>query len=277
MESPAAILRRHGLWAKKSWGQCFLRDAGVVNRIVGAAQLEPEDTVVEIGAGLGGLTLALAARARQVFAIERDRDLVAVLQKELAASASIQIVEANALTYDFSQHPSPVKVVGNIPYNISSPLLFHLLEQGRRIGSATIMVQLEVARRLVAEPGSRVYGVPSVLFQQATAVSLCFRVPRTAFVPQPRVDSAVVYIEPRPSPVVEVDERSFRATVRAAFSARRKTLKNSLSRTFPRQVVESALASSGIDEGRRAETLAVQEFGHLAKTIARMMSQSGRW
>lgn len=273
MESPTSVLRRHGLWAKKSWGQCFLRDARVVSRIVDAAQLEPEDTVVEIGAGLGGLTLALADRARQVYAIERDRDLVAVLEKELAASASIQIVEGNALTYDFSQHPSPPKVVGNIPYNISSPLLFHLLEQGRRIRSATIMLQIEVARRLVAGPGSRVYGVPSVLFQQATVVSMCFRVPHTAFVPQPRVDSAVVHLEPRSNPMVQVDEGAFRAIVRAAFSARRKTLKNSLSRVFPRHIVESALASTGIDEGRRAETLAVQEFGELARAIAKMMDQ----
>jgi len=274
MESPRSILKRHGLWAKKSWGQCFLVDEAVVTRIVDAVAPSPEQEVVEIGAGLGCLTAALARRAARVYAIERDRDLVKVLRQELDGTTA-EIVEANALTYDFAVFSSPVKVVGNLPYNIASPLLFHLLDQGRStdpdqgrsILTATLMLQREVAARIVAGPGSRTYGVPSVLCQQEAEVGVCFEVPRTAFHPQPRVDSAVVQLRFRQRPQENVDKNLFKDLVKAAFSARRKQLKNALALTFDREQVEAGLTSAAIDGGRRGETLSVREFGALARAM----------
>jgi len=263
MESPSATLRRYGLRAKKSWGQCFLKEPSIVDKIVDAANPTSEDTVVEIGAGLGGLTLALAKRAGTVYAIERDRDLVTVLRQVLVGT-SVQILEANALTFDFNTFAAPVKVIGNLPYNISSPLLFRLLEQGRGIRDATIMLQREVAERLVAAPGTRRYGVPSVLCQQRAEVRLCFHVSRAAFHPEPAVDSAVVQLVMRSTPLVDVATEPFEALVRAAFSARRKTLKNALGQVYRPEAVQAALEAAGLDGGRRGETLTLQEFGLLA-------------
>jgi 16S rRNA (adenine1518-N6/adenine1519-N6)-dimethyltransferase len=270
MESPRSILKRHGLWAKKSWGQCFLVDEAVVTRIVETVAPSPDQDVVEIGAGLGSLTLALAQRAARVHAIERDRDLVKVLHQELAGT-SAEVVEANALTYDFTAFTSPVKVVGNLPYNIASPLLFHLLDQGRSILAATIMLQREVAERIVAGPGSRTYGVPSVLCQQEAEVGICFDVPRTAFHPQPRVDSTVIQLRFRERPQVEVAGSLFKQVVKAAFSARRKQLRNALTRAFEREHVVAVLANTGIDGGRRGETLTVLEFGELARAMEQLV------
>lgn len=264
MESPRSLLRRYGLQAKKSLGQCFLCDDRFVQQIVDAAEVLPGDFIVEIGAGLGTLTSALAEKAMKVIAIERDRDLVKVLGAELGGWPNIEILEIDALDFDFKKLPAPVKVVGNIPYNISSPLLFYLLDNSVKITRATIMLQREVADRLAAKPGSRCYGIPSIMFRQKSVVRCCFEVPSSAFVPKPRVNSAVVSIEMRPSPLVDVDDELFRRTVRASFSARRKTLRNALARSFSRERVEEALRQTGIDGGRRGETLAVEEFGALA-------------
>jgi len=267
MESPASILRRHGLFAKKSWGQCFLHDQGVVERIADAPGLDPGELVVEIGAGLGALTRALAARAGRVVCIERDRDMVAVLKQELAHLPRVEIREENALAFDFGQFGAPIPVVGNLPYNISSPLLFHILAQRRAIRSATLMLQSEVAQRVTASPGGRSYGVPSVLCQNVAEVRRCFAVSSGAFTPRPRVESAVIQLEMRPRPLVEAEEQPFAQVVKAAFKYRRKTLKRALEQAFPAPQVEGALASAGIDGKRRGETLTVEEFGQLTRSF----------
>ncbi len=267
MDSPASILRRYGLRAKKSWGQCFLHDACVVNRIAEAAGINAKDTVIEIGAGLGALTQALAVRAKRVLAIERDRDLAHVLRQELALNPRVEVREENALTFDFNQVSGPALVVGNLPYNIASPLLFHLLEERRSIRCATVMLQREVADRLVAEPGSKTYGVPSVLCQHVCDVHICFLVPSAAFFPRPKVQSAVVRLDFLPAPRVDVDENVLRQVVRAAFQRRRKTLRRALAATFSPSHVEEALANSAIDGRRRGETLSLEEFGRLARTM----------
>ncbi len=284
MESPASILRRHGLSAKKSWGQCFLHDPAVIQRIAEAADLSMEEAaeettaekaeetageiVVEIGAGLGALTHALAARAGRVICIERDRDMVRVLREEFASQPQVEIREENALTFDFSQFGSPVPVVGNLPYNISSPLIFHLLDQRQHIRSATLMLQSEVAARIVADPGTKAYGVPSVLCQQVAEARLCFGVSSGAFTPRPRVESAVIQLQMRAQPLVEAEEPLFTRVVKAAFQYRRKTLKRALGQTFPAAAVQEALAQANIDGTRRGETLTIEEYGILTRALS---------
>lgn len=268
MDSPGSILKRYGLRAKKSWGQCFLHDPSVIAKIVEVAGIVPGDTVVEIGAGLGSLTGALAATGSRVIAIERDRDLVRVLREELAGQANVEIAEENALTYDLGALGAPVVVVGNLPYNIASPLLFHLVSQRRHLRSATLMLQRELAERIAAAPGTRECGAPSVLLQAVAEVRLCLRVPGGAFVPRPRVESAVVRVVPRERARVDAEWPVFEAAVRAAFHARRKTLRRALCAAFEGDRVSAALAASGVDGGRRGETLTVEEFGRLAQALA---------
>lgn len=252
-----------------------MHDRGIVERILDASGVSETDIVVEIGAGLGILTEALAGRSRQVLAIERDRDLAEVLRRELGDNAKIEILEANALTFDFSRRDEPVTVVGNLPYNISSPLIFHLLEHRQSIRTATLMLQREVATRLVAEPGSKAYGIPSVLCQRAADIRVCFQVPAEAFVPRPRVASTVVRLTMRAVPLVDVDPVVFQAVVRAAFGVRRKTLRNALAGAFEVSLVERALEGAGVDGRRRAETLSIDEFGRLAAHVVRLERGGG--
>jgi 16S rRNA (adenine1518-N6/adenine1519-N6)-dimethyltransferase len=261
--SPGEVLRRYGLRPKKSWGQCFLHDPSVVARIADDALVDRDDTVIEIGAGLGTLTAALAARARRVIAIERDRELVVVLRAELGHLSHVEVREENALTFDFAAIGAAV-VVGNLPYNIASPLIFHLLEQRAAIRRATLMVQLELAQRLAAPPGSRTYGVPSVLCQFAAQTSVRFIVRSGAFVPRPRVDSAVVRLEMRDRSPIAVEEQALRDLVHAAFRFRRKTLRRALAASYPAEAVTRALLAAGVDGARRAESLNLEEFGAIA-------------
>jgi len=273
MESPTAILKRYGLRPKKSWGQCFLHDPATVRKIVEHADIGESDTVVEIGAGLGTLTGELAGVAGHVVAIERDRDLAEVLRREFAGNSKVEVAEENALTFDFSALQGPVTVVGNLPYNISSPLLFHLISNWRWITTATIMMQKEVVNRLVARQGTRAYGIPSVICRQFADVNACFRVSRRAFVPVPGVDSAVVRLVMRAEPLFPCDQDVFRDVVHAAFRARRKTLKNALELTYPTVLIRSALAAAGIDGRRRGETLTVEEYATLARCLAELGTQ----
>ena len=271
-DSPAALLRRHGLHAKKGLGQCFLHDRGVVQRIVAAAGVTSRHTVLEIGPGLGILTRALLGAAGRVLAIERDGDMVAVLRQELPAAEVLQMdaleLDLKVMARDLAVQ-GPLQVLGNLPYNITSPLLFHLLDQRRHLEAATFMVQREVALRLCASPSDgKAYGAPSVICQRLAEVSLCFGVGRGAFFPAPRVDSAVVRLVLRHEPLVQVDDALFSRVVRAAFNQRRKTLRRALGSRFTRDQVAGALELCGVDGQRRGETLTIQEFGALARALA---------
>lgn len=268
MDSPTAILKRYGLRPKKSWGQCFLHDPATVRKIIAHADIGESDTVVEIGAGLGTLTGELASIGGHVVAIERDRDLAEVLRQEFAENSKVRVAEENALTFDFSTLPGPVTVVGNLPYNIASPLLFHLIAHWRRIRSATIMMQKEVVDRLVARQGTRAYGIPSVICRQFADVTVCFRVNRRAFVPVPGVDSAVARLVMRAEPLFPCDQDLFRDLVHAAFRTRRKMLKNALELAYPAALIRSALNAAGVDGRRRGETLTVEEYAMLARCLA---------
>jgi 16S rRNA (adenine1518-N6/adenine1519-N6)-dimethyltransferase len=268
-----ALLSRHGLRAKKSWGQNFLVDPNVRRRIVAAAGPGVDDVVVEIGAGLGAITAGLAEAAGRVIAIERDPDLVPLLEAELAARGNVTVSPTDALVFDFAaaarQAGRPLVVVGNLPYQITSPLLFAILEAGAAIARAVLMVQREVAERIVAAPGSKTYGRLSVMAQQQAAVEILFHVGAGAFHPRPAVTSTVMRATPRPAPLAAVaDSALFATVVRAAFSTRRKMLRRALAPTFGHEPARAALARAGIADTRRAEELSVAELARLASALA---------
>jgi 16S rRNA (adenine1518-N6/adenine1519-N6)-dimethyltransferase len=268
MASPVSeLLRRYDLRAKKSFGQCFLHDPALIRRIVDVSEVGSTDSVIEIGAGLGVLTRMLAERAGRVVALERDRDLAQILRAELSTVPRLEIVETNALTYDYAALGQGVRIVGNLPYNIASQILFRVLEQSQAITSATFMVQREFAERLTAKPGSKAYGVPTVICASVAEVRYCFDVGAGAFIPAPRVDSAVVHLTFRAAPLGSVDLQKLKSVVRVAFARRRKTLLRALTAEFPEAAARQALERAGIDRIRRAETLSLDEFARLTTQL----------
>jgi 16S rRNA (adenine1518-N6/adenine1519-N6)-dimethyltransferase len=268
--SPQALLARYGLQAKKSWGQNFLVDRGVQARIAAAAALTPDDVALEIGAGLGALTGHLLAQAGRVIAVERDPDMVTVLRGELANRGNLEIRAMDALDVDFAAEGRPLVVVGNLPYQITTPLLFAITEGaagGRAIARAVLMVQRELAERVVAGAGSKIYGRLSVMVQQQAAVQILFHVPAGAFHPRPAVTSTVFRLVPRAQPLAPVrDQALFEAVVRVAFSTRRKMLRRALAPAFG-EATTRALARAEIDETRRAEELDVAAFARLTDAL----------
>jgi 16S rRNA (adenine1518-N6/adenine1519-N6)-dimethyltransferase len=273
-ETPRDILKRHGLRPKKSWGQNFLGDDRHLEAIAAAARLGPDDVVVEFGAGLGHLTRHLAKTGAKVIAVERDRDLLPVLREEMKG-LDVEVREENAATFDLravaAEVGRRVVVVGNLPYQLSSELLFHVEEQRDAAVRAVFLLQREVTERVAADPGGKVYGVISVLLQLHADIDVPHHVPASAFTPPPEVESAVVRLQFRDAPRADPgDERLFRRVVKAAFSQRRKTLANSLkgARVAGPDEMAAAFASAGIDPQRRAETLSVEEFAALTRAIA---------
>jgi 16S rRNA (adenine1518-N6/adenine1519-N6)-dimethyltransferase len=267
--SPAALLRKYGLRAKKSWGQNFLGDEAILDAIARLAVEEAGERVVELGAGLGHLTARLVARGGEVVAVERDRDMAAVLRGELGAR--IELLEADAARLDYRPltRGGRISVAGNLPYHLTSPILFGLLDQSDLVRRAVVLVQSEVAERLAAEPGTKDWGLLSVLLQHRAEVSIELRVPRGAFLPPPQVDSAVLRIAFGPPRAPVADEARFRRLVKAGFAQRRKVLANALAagRIAPAERLSAALASAGIDARRRGETLTVEEWAALDRAL----------
>jgi 16S rRNA (adenine1518-N6/adenine1519-N6)-dimethyltransferase len=269
------LLTRHGLSPKKSLGQNFLVDPRVQERIVAAAEIGPEDVVVEIGAGLGALTARLAEVAKRVIAIDRDAQLAAVLRSELADRPNLEIVLGDALDFDLGQAARkagrPLVVVGNLPYVVTSPVLFATIEAaagGQVVDRAIFMVQKEFAQRMLAPPGGRTYGRLSVMVQQAASAEILFHVGAGAFLPAPAVTSTVLRLRPRMQPLAEVRDPSlFARIVREAFGARRKMLRRALEPGFGARAA-AALEAAGIAGTRRAEELAVADFARLANALA---------
>ena len=277
-DDPRRVLERHGLAAKKSWGQNFLRDRAVLARIAAAAGATADDVVVEIGAGLGSLTAALAAATpppARVVAIERDPDMLRVLQAELAHEPRVAIVAADAAAFDFAAAAQvagrPVIAVGNLPYQISSALVLGLVAAGRAgaIARAVVMVQREMAKRITAPPGSRVYGRLTVAVAQHAEARILFDVKPGSFHPAPAVTSSVMSLVPRAAPLAPVrDPALFDEVVKRAFATRRKMLRRALAAGFGEESAAAALAASGIAGTRRAEELSVAEFARLADAFA---------
>lgn len=265
-----ALIQKYGLRAKKSWGQNFLVDERAYREIVHACALGAGDWAVEIGAGLGTLTRRLAETGAHVVAIERERDMLDVLRAELGGDARVELVEANALDYDYGAVAAragraPV-AVGNLPYQIASPILFRLLETRPPVARIVVMLQKEMADRIVAPPGEKTYGALSVMVRLYGEPKLLCRVRAGGFVPAPRVDSAVLRITPRSQPL-DVGEAAFSRVVHAAFGQRRKTLRNALLAAYHPEAIDRALASAGLDGRRRGETLAVDEFAALTRAL----------
>lgn len=266
-EDPRYVLARHGLAPKRAWSQNFLVSRAVVDAIVAAVAPAPDERVIELGAGLGTLTAALAHAGARVTAVERDRDLVKVLEQELAARG-VQCLAADAATLDYAalrgSDPRRLCVVGNLPYALTGAILRSLVEAREHVERAVLMVQREVRDRLVAHAGTASYGALTVFATAAFAIDTVRQVPRGAFVPVPRVDSSVVRLDARASPLA-VETDAFRDVVHAAFQSRRKTLRNALAHVGGAARADAALARAGIDPRRRGETLDVAEFDALAR------------
>ncbi|MBI5580664.1 MAG: ribosomal RNA small subunit methyltransferase A [Deltaproteobacteria bacterium] len=270
MTSPRALLTAHRLRPQRHLGQNFLSQPSVAERIVAQAGVSPEEVVLEIGAGLGALTIPLARAARGVIAIERDRNLVPLLRAELLAAGirNVTIIETDALALDLPELAReagrPLTVFGNLPYNISSQIVIKLIESRQQVSRAVLMFQKELAQRLSAGPGGRDYGRITAMLTYCASVRHLTAVNAHNFFPPPKVDSQVLEISftaPRPYP--PHDEAHLFRLIAAAFGKRRKTLKNALSASglhLPPAAAAEALARAGIDPTRRAETLTAEEF-----------------
>ena len=273
-EVTAHILKTFNLRADKRLGQNFLVDEQIVNQIIAAAELVAEDTVLEVGPGIGTLTQALAETGAQVVAVELDRRLLPVLAKTLAGYDNIEIINEDILKLDIRKAvpQENFKVVANLPYYITTPIIFNLLEQKLPMERLVAMVQKEVAERMVAKPGGKDYGALSVAIQYYTEPSIAFLVPPASFVPPPSVDSAVIVCKRRPEPPVQiVDEKLFFRVVKASFSVRRKMLSNALKNMgIDSEQAATWLALAGIDGKRRGETLSLQEFAALTNTFEKI-------
>lgn len=277
MSSPVSLLRKYGIRPRKRLGQCFLCDPNILEKIVRIAGVRDTDTVVEIGSGIGVLTAMIARTARRVVALELDRLLVGVLQQELGGFENVEIVHTDVLQFDFSSvcaHPmgesrkGRIKVIGNVPYNLSSQIVLRLLEYRRCLDRVVLMLQREVAERLAAPPGTKDYGPLSIYVALFTEPTLEHKVPAGCFYPRPDVESRVIRLDFRDEPLCRVDDMDFfRSLVRASFSKRRKTLLNNLKSSpipFTVDQISAALSALGIDGVRRAETLSVREFAALS-------------
>jgi 16S rRNA (adenine1518-N6/adenine1519-N6)-dimethyltransferase len=269
--SVRALLAEHGLRPSRRRGQHFLADPNTARRIVRLAGVDAGDRVLEIGAGLGSLTLALRERGSAVLALEIDRKLASVLEREVALDPDVRVVAGDALTVDYDAllGAGPWSCVSNLPYNVATPVVIRLLEEAPSVTSGLVMVQREVAERLVAAPGSAAYGAPSVKVAYYANARIVGMVPRAVFVPVPKVDSALVELVRRDTPPVDVPscERLFQL-VRAGFAHRRKMLRRTL-RPALGEHAESALAAAGIDPRARAESLGLDEWAALARAEAK--------
>lgn len=267
-----STLRRHQLQPKRRLGQHFLADSRVLERILALAELGSEDAVLEVGAGMGILTEHLARRAGCVVAVEVDPALLPALQERVSGFPNVRIVQGDILALDLRALFPPGfvrKVVSNLPYQIASPLTVRLLQEVPDLERLVLMVQREVAERMAACPGTKEYGLLSLLVQYRARVEIALRIPPRAFLPPPKVHSAVVVLRPHPPPG-PVDEALLFRVIRAAFAHRRKQLRNALrSLELPPEVLAAAAQDARVALHRRGETLSLQEFLALAGALAR--------
>lgn len=280
MPTVKGLLRKYDIRPRKRLSQSFLIDPNITLKIAGLLEPGPADTVVEIGPGLGVLTGIIAPQVKKIIAVEIDPGLVEILKSEISRD-NAAIVHEDFLKFDFpgavgggAPDSARVKVIGNVPYNISSAIVFRLLEFRHLISTAVLMFQKEVAERIAAGPGSRDYGIVSVIVSMYARIRREFTVPPGCFYPRPKVDSAVVKMTFRDRPLVELENPElFRELVRTSFARRRKTLLNNLknSRFNTDGQIESILDYCGIDGRRRAESLSAEEFGLLSNEIFRRL------
>ena len=275
-----AVLERHGFTFKKSFGQNFLTDTNILQKIVDTAEVDDQVNVIEIGPGIGALTEFLAERAAEVMAFEIDHRLVPILADTLRDFDNVTVVNEDILKVDLAQHIQnfknpdlPIKVVANLPYYITTPILMHLIESGIPFSEFVVMMQKEVADRISAQPNTKAYGSLSIAVQYYMTAKVAFIVPRTVFVPAPNVDSAILKMVRRPEPAVAVEDESFFFKVsKASFTHRRKTLWNNLTGYFGKteevkDKLTKALDQAGLSPSVRGEALSLAEFASLADAL----------
>ena len=275
-----AVLERHGFTFKKSFGQNFLTDTNILQKIVDTAEIDDQINVIEIGPGIGALTEFLAERAAEVMAFEIDHRLVPILADTLRDFDNVTVVNEDILKVDLAQHIQnfknpdlPIKVVANLPYYITTPILMHLIESGIPFSEFVVMMQKEVADRISAQPNTKAYGSLSIAVQYYMTAKVAFIVPRTVFVPAPNVDSAILKMVRRPEPAVAVEDESFFFKIsKASFTHRRKTLWNNLTGYFGKteevkDKLTKALDQAGLSPSVRGEALSLVEFASLADAL----------
>lgn len=275
-----AVLERHGFTFKKSFGQNFLTDTNILQKIVDTAEIDDQVNVIEIGPGIGALTEFLAESAAEVMAFEIDHRLVPILADTLRDFDNVTVVNEDILKVDLAQHIKnfknpdlPIKVVANLPYYITTPILMHLIESGIPFSEFVVMMQKEVADRISAQPNTKAYGSLSIAVQYYMTAKVAFIVPRTVFVPAPNVDSAILKMVRRPEPAVAVEDESFFFKVsKASFTHRRKTLWNNLTGYFGKteevkDKLTKALDQAGLSPSVRGEALSLEEFASLADAL----------
>ena len=270
-------LKREKFRFKKQFGQNFISDDHLLAKIVEAAEITHEDVVIEIGPGAATLTAALAEKAAQVIAIEIDKDLFPIIERRMAGYSNFELVAGDAMKVDFDALAAKYgakkyKVVANLPYYITTPIVMRLLEEGFSASELVIMVQKEVADRFLASPGTKAYGAITAAIHYYGEVSRAFNVPRTMFTPRPEVDSSIVKIKRYENkPFTADDEKLLRRVIKAAFGQRRKTLNNALKALgLPKDELDKTLQRAGIDAARRGETLSVEEFVRLSNVISKI-------
>lgn len=274
------ILKKYGFSFKKSLGQNFLIDTNILNRIVDFAELTDNSGAIEIGPGIGALTEQLAKRSKKVTAFEIDQRLLPILADTLSPYDNVKIIHEDILKANVGQviaeeftDIQDLMVVANLPYYVTTPIILKLLSENLPIRGIVCMLQKEVADRIAAKPSTKEYGSLSIAIQYYTTAETVMIVPKTVFMPQPNVDSAVIRLTKREKPIVEVRDEDFLFTItRASFAQRRKTILNNLSSQLPdgkakKEKIIEALEQTGIDPTRRGETLTIQEFGHLSDAL----------
>lgn len=267
------LVKKYNFRFTKSLGQNFLIDDKVLDDIVAGSQVSKDDFVIEIGPGVGTLTKELLAKAKKVCAVELDSELIPILQEELGGYDSFELIHKDALKVDFNEvigEEENVKVVANLPYYVTTPIIARMLKENYKFKSLTIMIQKEVAERIDAEPNCKEYGSLSILVQYYCDTKIIRTVPPSSFVPQPKVDSIVIRLDKLDKPRVQPkDKELFFKIVRQSFNMRRKTLRNAVKsmKIMNGEEMEKAFENANIDPKRRGETLSLQEFADLADAV----------
>lgn len=279
------ILQTYEFTFKKSLGQNFLIDINILQKIIDFAEVDKYTGVIEVGPGIGSLTEQLALRAKKVVAFEIDDRLLPILDETLTRYENIDVVHADFLKINIDEairerfaECERVHLVANLPYYITTPILMHILQSSVAIRHVTVMLQKEVAERMAARPNTKQYGSLSIAVQYYTEAKVVMDVPKTVFIPQPNVVSSVLTLQRRARPLVDVDDEAFFfQVVQASFAHRRKTIRNNLlshfKKTLDRTIVLESLQRAQIDESRRAESLTIEEFAHLANELHHQMDR----
>jgi len=284
LETTKRIMRNNSIFAKKSFGQNFLIDDNVLSNIVESANVTEQDTVIEIGPGLGNLTHYILEKNAKVIAFEIDKDMVDILKERFSSNTNLKIVNKDILKVDMSEYLNTknIKIIANLPYYITSPIIFKLLEYRKSIQSITIMIQKEVAERIVAKPHSKDYGVLTINTNYIADVEKLFDVFNTSFIPAPNVTSSVIQIVPnslKEDALAIKDEDIFKELVKKAFSARRKKLSNSLQnsgiRNLSKQDIDKIIKEVGLSENCRAEEINIEKYVRMANLIAENDKKTG--